>query len=81
MNLERAAMRGKLAGLEQEETRLIMRMESGAKAVRQGLNTTLVEVWDLEIPQLDEQWDILKCSWGELIKVRADIARLKRELA
>ncbi len=81
MNLERAAMKGKLAGLDQDETRLMMRMESGAKAIRQGLNTSLIEVWDMEIPQLDEQWDILKSSWGELIKVRADIARLRKELA
>lgn len=81
MNLERAAMKGKLAELEQEESRLSMRIEAAAKAMRQGLNTTLVEgLWDLEVPQLDEQWDVLKSAWGELIKTRVDIVRLRKEL-
>ena len=81
MNLERAAMKGKLAELEQEETRLCMRIEGLAKGISRGLNTTLTDAWDLEVPQLDEQWEILKCSWGELIKVRVDVSRLKKELA
>ncbi len=81
VNLERAAMKGKLAELKQEEFRLIMRVEGGAKAMRQGLNTTLIDMGDLEIPQLDEQWDMLKSAWAELAKVRADMNRLNRELA
>ena len=81
INLERAAMKGRLAELKQEEFRLIQRVEGGAKAMRQGLNTTLIDMGDLEIPQLDEQWDMLKCSWAELAMVRANMQRLLRELA
>ena len=80
LDLERAAMKGKLAELDQQETRLIMRIESAAKALRTGLNLSLCEAHDLAVPQLDEQFDILKISWGELLKCRADIDRLKREL-
>ncbi len=80
MSLERAAMRGKLAEAESKQARLEMRIESAARALRQGLNTTLYTVEALEIPQLDEQWDILKSAWAEYIRLEGDISRLKREL-
>lgn len=80
MSIERAAMRGKLAEAEAEQTRLEMRIESSARAIRQGLNTTLYTVESLEIPQLDEQWDVLKSAWAEYIRLEGEIARLKREL-
>lgn len=80
MNLERAAMKGRLAEAEQKQARLQMRIDSAARALRQGLNTTLYTVESLEIPQLDEQWDILKAAWGEYLQLNAEIARLKREL-
>lgn len=82
MSIERAAMRGKLAEAEAEQARLQMRIESAARFIRQGLNTTLyTTVQELEIPQLDEQWDVLKAAWAEWIRLEGEIARLKRELA
>lgn len=80
INLERAAMRGKLAEAEGEQTRLQLRIESAARAIRQGLNTTLYTIEALEIPQLDEQWDVLKSAWAEYIALEETIKRLKREL-
>lgn len=73
-------MRGKLAEAESEQTRLQMRIESAARAIRQGLNTTLYVIEALEIPQLDEQWDVLKSAWAEYIALEETTKRLKREL-
>lgn len=80
MNLERAAMKGKLAEARQQRERLTLRIEGAATAIRQGLNTALTPVEELEIPQLDEQWDGLKLAWGELVALNGDIQRLEREL-
>ena len=80
MNLERAAMKGKLADAQQREKRLALRIEGSARAIRQGLNTALTPVAELEVPQLAEQMDELVAAWGELQATLAEIARLEREL-
>jgi len=80
MNLERAAMRGKLAELQEEAKRLRLKIEGNATAIRQGLNTALTPVDDLEVPQIAEQMDALVMAWAELQKISADISRLEREL-
>lgn len=80
INLERAAMRGKLAELQEEAKRLRLKIEGSATAIRQGLNTALTPVDDLEVPQLSQQMDDLVMAWAELQKVGSDIARLQREL-
>lgn len=80
MNLEREAMQGRLAGLKQQREKLRLRIDGNARQIRQGLNTVLTPVDDLEVLLLDEQWDELKTAWAELTKVNADIARLEREL-
>lgn len=80
MNLEREAMQGRLAGLKQQREKLRLRIDGNARQLRQGLNTVLTPVDDLEVLLLDEQWDELKTAWAELTKINADIARLEREL-
>lgn len=80
MNLERAAMKGKLAELQQNRDRLRLRIEAAARAIRQGLNTALTPVEELEVPQLAEQMDGLVLDWAELCKCLSDIARLEKEL-
>lgn len=81
MNLERAAMQGRLAEAEHDQTRLQLRIESAAKALCRGLNTALIDdVRELEIPQLDEQFDVLKSAWGEYLSLDQKISRLQREL-
>lgn len=81
MSLERAAMRGRLAELQEKERRLKFRIDGDAAQIRAGLNLTLTRHEDLPVPVLDEQWDQLKGAWAELIKVQADISRIERELA
>lgn len=80
MSLERAAMKGKLAELRDEERRLKFKIEGAATAIRAGLNTTLTPPAELNVPVLDTQWDELKAAWTELTVIEADISRLEKEL-
>ena len=80
MNLERAAMKGRLAEAQQERNRLILKGEGLCAAIRQGLNIALTPFPDMEIPQAAQQMDDLVMTWAELAKVQGDIARLEREL-
>lgn len=80
MSLEREAMQGRLTGLKQQREKLRLRIDGNARQIRQGLNTVLTPVDDLEVLLLDEQWDELKTAWAELTKINSDIARLEREL-
>lgn len=80
MSFERAAMRGKLAELQEQQKRLNLKGDGLCTAIRQGLNTALTPFADLEIPQAAQQMDDLVMTWAELAKVQADIARLEREL-
>ncbi|MBW2599559.1 MAG: hypothetical protein JRC60_05665 [Deltaproteobacteria bacterium] len=80
MNIERAAMRGKLAQAREKRRRLTSKFEALASAIRQGLNTALTEIEDIEIPQLSEMWGELEVCWGELLILRGDIERLEKEL-
>jgi len=81
MNMERAAMRGKLAEARERESRLALLIDGYCDAVRSGLNTALVPVADLDIPQVGVQWDALEAAWGELQGVRGEIARLEKGLS
>jgi hypothetical protein len=80
MNLERAAMRGKLAEAKEQQNRLLLKAEGLCTAIRQGLNTALTPFPELEIPQVAGQMDDLVMVWAELAKLSGDIARLEREL-
>jgi len=81
MNMERAAMRGKLAEEKERAARLRLRIEGNCRAIRTGLNTALTPVDDLEVPMMAGQMDELIAAWGELQAVVSDIARLEKELA
>ena len=80
MSMDRAAMKGRLAELQQQQSRLVLKGNGLCTAIRQGLNTTLTNFSDMEIPQLAQQMDELVMAWAELAKVGGDIARLEREL-
>ena len=81
MNLERAAMKGKLADLRMTRDRLRNRIKGCADAIRTRLNTTLTPADDLDVPVIDEQWDQLKSAWTDLAMTNSEINRLERELA
>jgi len=80
MNLERAAMMGKLAEARQKRQRLELKVEGNSRLICQGLNILLTPAADLEIPLLDEQWDELKSAWADLQVTNSEISRLERAL-
>jgi len=80
MNLERAAMKGRLAEAQQEQKNLILKGQGLCAAIRQGLNTVLTPFSDIDVPQVAQQMDDLVMTWAELTKVQGDIGRLEREL-
>ncbi|PLY04759.1 MAG: hypothetical protein C0622_02305 [Desulfuromonas sp.] len=80
MNLEREAMKGRLAGLKEQRSKLRLKAEGDCLAIRTGLNTALIDIDDLEIPMVAEQMDQLTIAWGELQAVNIQIARLEKEL-
>lgn len=80
INMERAAMRGRLAELQEERAKLVLKGEGLCTAIRQGLNPALTPFTDMEIPQVAQQMDDLVMTWAELAKAQGDIARLEREL-
>jgi len=81
MILERAAMRGKLAEKKQAAASLKLRIEGHCRLIREGLNTALTPVADLEVPLMAGQMDALVMAWGEMTAISLDIARLEKELA
>jgi hypothetical protein len=80
MNMERAAMKGHLAELQQAQRNLTLKGTGLCNAIRQGLNPNLASVTDMDIPQHAQQMDELVMAWAELAKIGGDIARLEREL-
>lgn len=79
-NLERAAMKGKLAELQEQREKLILKGNGLSTAIRQGLNTALTPFPEAPIPEIQAQMDELTLAWVELQKVESDINRLQREL-
>lgn len=80
MDMNRAAMQGKLAETKQKRDRLKLTIEGNARHMCQSLNTLLTPAEELEIPLLDEQWDALKTAWMDLHIVLAEIVRLEKAL-
>jgi hypothetical protein len=80
LNLERAAMKGKLVEVQDQLKKLLLRGDGLCIAIRQGLNTALTPFSEQEIPLVASQMDDLVMAWAELQKVQSDIARLEREL-
>lgn len=80
MNLERAAMKGRLAEANDKQAKLRSKAEGLCTSLRQQLNTALTPVEEIEIDQFSVQSDELEMTLAELQSVRGDIARLDREL-
>lgn len=80
MDMDRAAMRGRLAEQKDRAAGLEMKIDGLCRTLRMGLNTALVPVVDLEVPLLAGQMDDLVAAWGELHAIRLSVARLEKEL-
>lgn len=80
MNLEREALRGRLAGLGDARRKLRLRAEGLCAGIRQGLQTALRDVEEIDIAQAAAQMDELVATMGELAGLQGQIARIEREL-
>ena len=80
LNLERAAMRGRLEELKQKRAKLRFSIEGTSQAICAKLNTLLTPPDQLEAELVDELWSQVKSSWAELQLVNSDIARFEKEL-
>lgn len=80
MSLERAAMRGRFAELQDKKAKLRLKAEGLCTAIRQGLNTALTPVEDIEMAIIAGQMDDLVMAYAEMQGVLADIARIEKEL-
>jgi len=77
---ERDQMLGRLSVLEQERHRLTMRMCGLCGAIRQAINPTLIEVYEMDIAMAAQQMDDLVMAQAELMGANSKIERLRREL-
>ena len=80
MNFERAAMKGKLTEAKENKMRLANKFEALAAAIRQGLNTALTDIEDIEMLQISSMCSDLEVAWAELLSCKSNIARLEKEL-
>lgn len=80
ISFERAAMKGKLVEAKEARIRLKSKFEALATAVRQGINTALTDVEDIEMAQLSQMWLDLEVTWGEILSLRSDMERLEKEI-
>lgn len=80
MNVEREAMRGRMAALRDQQKRMRLKAEGLCGSLRTGLNTALVDVEEIETAQLAQQMDELVSTMGELAGLQGKIARLEKEL-
>lgn len=80
MNMERAAMLGRLSEAKALRDRLRNKIKGEAEAMRPKLNLTLTTPDNLDVPVIDEQWDSLKAAWAELVEANQDIRALEQEL-
>lgn len=81
MNLERAAMKGKLAEAEEKKRRFMSKFEALATAIRQGINTALTDIEEIEMDQLSQVWSDLEVAWAEILSLRSEVEKIERRLS
>lgn len=80
MNLERAAMKGRLAELERQANTLRTRGRALSGSIRTLCNEHLRAFEDMAIAEAAELMDQAVNTQAELLGTLSEIARLKREL-
>jgi flagellar biosynthesis/type III secretory pathway chaperone len=80
INLERAAMKSKLAEAKEQKKKLIIKAEALCDVIRKELNTALIAVEDTDIAKVDQLVDDLMSIHIDLARVNGDMIKLQREL-
>lgn len=81
MNIERAALQGKLAAERDARKNLEIRIRAACESIRPKLNCDLVgDLTELEIPDAATLMDGLEALYAELLATVANISRLEKAL-
>lgn len=80
MNLERAALRGRLAEAEQKLISLKKKGEALCSFMRQALNISLTTIEDIDIGQAAQMFDELVMTLAEIAGLKTEIGKLNKEL-
>jgi hypothetical protein len=80
MSQERAILRGKLVGLEDDAKKLRLKLAGEADQVRLNLNVAIHGVDGLEVDLAGAAFDDLSLHYAELQGKRLEIERIKKEL-
>jgi len=80
MDLERAAMKGRLAEAVAKLSRLKLKAEGLCGSIRQSLNTALTPIEEMELPIIVQLFDELVQTYAEMLGVKTEIERLEKEL-
>lgn len=80
MDLERAALKGKLSEAEKKFTRLTEKAESHCDSIRRILDRAFATVLEMKIAQADILMDELQDTYAELLGLQTEIERLKKRL-
>lgn len=80
MNIERAAMKSKLSGLQDDKKNLIMRAEIVHENIRRELNTALIAVEDTDMARIGSLYGDLLDVHTQIVRINAAIYKLNREM-
>ena len=81
MNMERAALRGRLAEVKKTKFELQKKAEGLCIAIRSMLNTALADsIDDIEVAHADQLMDDLMAAMARIYTCNGTIARLEKEL-
>jgi hypothetical protein len=80
MNLERAAMKGKLAAAKENRAYMRNKAEALATAIRMRINTAITDIEDIRMDELSTMWRDLELAWAEIVSANSEIERIEREL-
>lgn len=80
MSAQNEMRKVRLTNLEFTARRLRKEIGSLAKTICINLDTSLRPAEELPVPEVDGQFDELKCKWGELIQAQSEIATINEAL-
>jgi hypothetical protein len=81
MNIERAAMKGKLAAAKENRAYMRNKAEALATAIRMRINTAITDIEDIRMDELSPMWSDLEVTWAEILSLSREIDRLDKDLA
>jgi len=80
MDVERATMMGRKAGLEEQLAKLKLQAEAACGTIRVSLNPALTPVEEMDIPTAAAEMDQLVGIYAEITGIRMQLAKINKAL-